>query len=91
MDLEVPFLLLTTVLFNLEVGVSHGSEFYLLSHPPHEEKTKREHSMAEQCPRYLRLCVTSLFYSFDPCKCHLEKSLSLLELLQLSISDNYHL
>ena len=85
-----PFLLLTTVLSNLEVRVSHCSEFYLLSHPPHKKKKKikREHSMVEQCPCCLRLCVTSLFYSFDPCKCHLEKSLSLLELLQLRISDN---
>lgn len=31
------------------------------------------------------VCVTSLFYSVDPCKCHMEKSVSLLELLQLSL------
>lgn len=56
-----------------------------------KKKIRREYSMVEECPCCLRLWVTSLFYSVDPCKCHLEKSLSLLELLQLRISDSYHL
>lgn len=58
---------------------------------PTPPKVKTEYNVTEQCTQWSAVVCHKPVLQCHSCKCHLGKSVSLLELLELRASDCYHL